>query len=348
MARKNAIGLDIGASSIKLVQLKESKRGVQLERLAMKPLPTEAIVEGSLMGQSAVVNTIRDLINTHKIKVKDTALSISGMSVIIKKISLPSMDADELEEQINWEAAQYIPYDVTEVHMDYQLLQRRPDQGQMDVLLVAAKRDMVDEYVHAVRTAGLNPVVVEVDCFSVQNAFEHAYGFNPGETIALIDVGATTVNMSIVSNGITMFTRDINMGGNLYTEEIRKQLGVSYDEAENLKVDQDPQDPAQADLRRIMERVSETLAGEIQRSLDFYLNNAAESQFNRLYLSGGASREPSLAGAIERRARVKVELADPFRNVQVDRKLFGEELLAEMRPISVVAFGLALRKALDK
>jgi type IV pilus assembly protein PilM len=350
--RKNALGLDIGSSSVKLVQLRESKKGIQLANFSMAPLPSEAIVDGALMNASAVVDTIQGMVSAQKLKTKEVAVSISGHSVIIKKISLPAMTQDELDESIKWEAEQYIPFDVNDVYLDYQILQSRPEQGQMDVLLVAAKKEVVDEYSGIVREAGLEPVVVDVDCFTIQNTFEVNYGFPPGEAVVLLDIGASTININIISNGITTFTRDISMGGNQFTEEIQKQLNVSFDEAEAYKlggergVDADSVVPQE--VERVMASVSESMASEIHRSLDFYLATSSEGRMSRVYLSGGTAKVPSLARTIENRVGVAVELVDPFRNIQVDPKLFNLDYLNEVRPLAVCAVGLGLRRQGDK
>lgn len=350
--RKNALGLDIGSSSVKLVQLKESKKGIQLAHFAMAPLPTETIVDGALMNSSAVVSAIEELVASQKLKNKEVAVSISGHSVIIRKISLPAMTKEELDDSIKWEAEQYIPFDVNDVYLDYQILQLRPEQGQMDVLLVAAKKEIVDEYTGVVKEAGLIPVVVDIDCFTIQNAFEVSYGFPPGEAIVLIDIGASTISINVISNGITTFTRDITMGGQQFTEEIQKQLNVSYDEAEAYKlggergVDADSVIPQE--VERVMSQVSESITGEIHRSLDFYLATASEGRLSRIYLSGGASKVPSLARSIENRVGVAVEILDPFRNVEIDERLFDVKYIENVKPLAAVAVGLGLRKAGDK
>lgn len=350
--RKNALGLDIGSSSVKLVQLNESSKGIHLANFSMAPLPSEAIVDGALMNSPAVVDTIQQMVANQRLRTKDVAVSVSGNSVIIKKISLPAMTPEELRESINWEAEQYIPFDVADVYLDYQILQSRPEQGQMDVLLVAAKREVVDEYAGVVREAGLEPICVDVDCFTTQNAFEISYGFPPGEAIVLIDIGAATLNINVISNGITTFTRDISMGGNQYTEEIQKQLGVTYDEAEAYKlggeqgVDADSVVPQE--VERVMKQVSESIASEIHRSLDFYLATSSEGRLSKVYLSGGTAKVPSLGRTIEQRVGVQVELMDPFRNIQIDPKHFNLDYINEVRPIACVAVGLGMRKKGDK
>ena len=347
--RKNALGLDIGSSSIKLVQLRETKKGIHLVNLSVANLPPEAIVDGALMNSSVIVETIREMTEKLKLKAKEVALSISGHSVIIKKIGLPAMTQDELDESIKWEAEQYIPFDVNDVYLDYQVLQSRPEQGQMDVLLVAAKREMVDEYAGIARDAGLEPIVVDVDCFTIQNAFETGYGFPPGETIVLIDIGAAMISINIVANGMTTFTRDINMGGNQYTEELRKRLGISHDQAEAYKTGGQSADgvvPQEVD--RILASVSETLANELHRSLDFYLATSSEGRVSRIYLSGGTAQVSSLAPTIESRVGVPVELLDPFKAINVDTKQFNLEFINRIRPGAAVAVGLALRGPNDR
>lgn len=347
--KKNALGLDIGSSSVKLVQLRETKKGIHLVNLSVATLPPEAIVDGALMNTAVIVETIREMVAKLKLKTKEVAISISGHSVIIKKIGLPAMTQDELDESIKWEAEQYIPFDVNDVYLDYQVLQSRPEQGQMDVLLVAAKREMVDEYAGIVRDAGLEPVVVDVDCFTIQNVFETCYGFPPGESVVLIDIGAATINVNIVSNGMTTFTRDINMGGNQYTEELRKRLNISHEQAEAYKLGgQNTDGVIPQEVDRILASVSETLANELHRSLDFYLATSSEGRVSRIYLSGGTAQVSSLAPTIENRVGVPVELLDPFKAVSVDNKQFNLEFINRIRPGAAVAIGLALRGANDR
>src|SRR6266567_7151914 len=225
---KLALGLDIGSSSVKLVQLKEKKGGYALQAFGMSRLPPETIVDGALMNSAAVVQAIQELLAEHKVKARDAAIGVRGHSVIIKKISLPRMSQDELDESIQWEAEQYIPFDVKDVNIDTQILTPEADAaGQMDVLLVAAKKDMINAYTSVCAEAGLAPSVVDVDAFAVQNAFEANYDLPSKETVVLFNVGASVTNINILASGVTNFTRDVTMGGNAFTEEIQKQLNIS-------------------------------------------------------------------------------------------------------------------------
>src|SRR5512137_2398765 len=212
---KLALGLDIGSSSVKLVHLREGKRGHTLLAWGEAPLPPEAVVDNQLMNSSAIVQAIRELVAQQKVKVKDVAIGVRGHSVIIKRISMPFMSQEDLDESIQWEAEQYIPFDVKDVNIDTQILTPKADAaGQMDVLLVAAKKDMINDYTSVCAEAGLTATVVDVDAFAVQNAFERNYELSPSDTVVLINVGATVANINIISRGYTTFTRDITMGGN--------------------------------------------------------------------------------------------------------------------------------------
>src|SRR6266568_1722985 len=347
---KLALGLDIGSSSVKLVQLKEKKGGYALQAFGMSRLPPETIVDGALMN-SAVVQAIQELLAEHKVKARDVAIGVRGHSVIIKKISLPRMSQDELDESIQWEAEQYIPFDVKDVNIDTQILTPAADAaGQMDVLLVAAKKDMINDYTSVCAEAGLQAAVVDVDAFAVQNAFETSYDLAAGETVVLINVGASVSNINILAGGTTTFTRDVTLGGNTFTEEIQKQLNISYDEAEALKVGGQGETDAVVpqEVERVIQGVAEQLAGEIQRSLDFYAATAADNRIARVYLSGGTARIPALFKLIEQRAGVPVEVLNPFKSIEIDHKKFDPMLLTQSAASAAVAVGLALRRAGDK
>ena len=346
---KNLLGLDIGASSVKACLLKETKRGWTLQTFDMVELPDEAIVEGAVMNSGVIVDAIRELVQRNRIKQKQCALAVAGYSVIIKKITLPLMTREELDESIQWEAEQYIPFDISDVYLDVEMLSSRAVQGQMDVLLVAAKKETVNDYVNVAREAGLEPVVMDVQACDLQNMFEVNYGTAVGETVVLIDVGASVTNINVLADGVTTLTRDIAMAGNLFTEEIQKQLNITYEEAETYKrggaEQTDTVVPQEVD--RVVQQVAEAIAGEVQRSLDFYAATSAESMFSKVYLSGGSARLPALGRTISRTCGVPVELVNPFANIAYDEKTFTPEFLEQIAPSAGVAVGLALRKDME-
>ncbi len=344
---KEIVGIDIGSSSVKLVQLKGHKEGYLVENIGMAPLPPEAIVDNTLMDSSSVVEVIRNLLKGLNIMAKEAACSVSGNAVIIRKISMPTMPQDELEDQIQWEAEQYIPFDINDVNIDFQILASDDyDAAKMNVLLVASKKDIINDYLAVFNEAGLKLVVVDVDAFAVQNVFELNYEPAPDEVSALINIGASIMNLNIVKDGVSLFTRDVQMGGNLYTEELQKQFGVSTDEAEQLKITGDA--PDQERLRETVARVNETLALEMRRSLDFYNSTAGDEKIVKVYMSGGGAKIAMLVDVVSQRLGLPVEILDPFRKIKFNEKEFDPEYLQEIGPLVTVAMGLATRRLGDK
>ena len=344
---KNLVGVDIGSSSVKVCEIKEGRKGARsLVRFGYHPLPSQSIVDGHIMNSGAVVEGLEKLF--HKARRKDVAMRISGHSVIIKKITMPLMTLDELKEQISWEAEQHIPFDVADVELDYQVLRQRPDEGQMDVLLVAAKKEEIQDLVNLAAEAKLKPRVIDLDAFTVQNCFEAAYGAPElGQTTVLLHVGASLTTINILADGSTAFTRDIANGGNAITEEIQRQLSISQEEAEAYKCGSGggivPQE-----VPRIIQEVVESLAGEIQRSLDFYLATSGDREIARVVLSGGAANMELLKDAISNRSRSTVEVMDPLKVAAADSKTLGIAELEGRGPAAAVAFGLALRKERER
>jgi type IV pilus assembly protein PilM len=347
------VGIDIGSSSIKLCQLKEIRGKRTLVKFGYYPLPPQTIVDGHVMNAPAIVEGLNALFNANKIKRKEVALAVSGHAVIIKRMALPLMTAAELDEQIDWEAEQQIPYDIKDVQIDYEVLRRRPEQGQMDVLLVAAKKDEINETAQIARDAKLKPLIIDVDAFTVQNAFEANYGLPKEGTIALINIGATLTTINILSAGIPAFTRNIINGGSAITEEIQKRLGITYEEAETYKTGAagagtDPRSVVPSEVPQIIKQVVEGLAGEILRSLDFYLATSGEKEIHKIFIAGGTANIPEVGAAIERRTKAPVELLDPFKDIAVDLKEVNGDMLNLHRAQVCVAIGLSLRKEKEK
>ncbi|MBX3128217.1 MAG: type IV pilus assembly protein PilM [Polyangiaceae bacterium] len=346
---KNLVGVDIGTSSIKVCQLKESRRGVSLLRLGYAPLAPQTIVDGQVMDSGVVIETLQRVFHNAKIRQKECAISVSGQTVIIRKISVPMMTQAELDEQIHWEAEQHIPFDIKDVQVDYQVLRRRPEVSQMDLLLVAAKRDQINDYAQLARDAKLRPVVCDIDAFTVQNLFEFSRGLPPDQTIAIINVGASLTSLNIVAGGVSAFTREIASGGNIITDEIQKQLGVPFDQAEAYKcggaLDAQGGQPGMvpAQVVQIIDSVSDAIAAEIQRSLDFFMATSGEAEIMRIFVTGGSANLVSLAQAIERRARVPSEVWSPIERIAADPRDVSHQLLQARAAQLSVALGLALR-----
>ena len=345
------VGVDLGATSIKVCQLKESRKGFGLMRLGYTPLEPQTIVDRHIMNSEAVVEALTRTFAENKIKQRHIAFSVSGQSVISRKITVPIMTTAELDEQIQWEAENHIPFDIKDVNVDYEILRRRPEAGQMDLLLVAAKRDEINDYVQIARQAKLKPVVVDIDAFTIQNLFEYNRGLPPDQTFAIINVGATQASINVISRGVSAFTRDIANGGNYVTEQIVKQIGVPYDQAETMKCSAAAPGAAgtvPAKLFQVIEAVCDTIAGEIQRSLDFFLATSGEDRISKVYLTGGTSNLPQIGDAIGRRVRVPVEIMNPLERIGVEAAEVNRELLERRSAQFAVALGLAMRRRKEK
>jgi type IV pilus assembly protein PilM len=347
MKSKEIVGIDIGSSSVKLVQLTEQKGIYHLVNVGILPLPSDAIVDNSLMDTTSIVETIKDLTKSLGTKAKEAVCSISGNSVIIRKISLPAMTPEELEDQIAWEAEQYIPFDINDVNLDFEILESDlSSSGKMTILLVASKKEIINEYVAVFNEAGLKLVVIDVDSFAVQNVYEKNYTPSDSEVVALINIGASIMNLNVVKGGGSLFTRDVQMGGNLYTEEIQRQFSLSSQDAERCKLTGDYPDTER--LRDTIYRMNETISQEIHRSLDFYNSTAEENKISRIYLSGGGSKVSMLLETLTHRLGLPVELLNPLKNIKYNEKEFDPEYLQEIAPLVAVAAGLAMRRLGDK
>jgi len=347
---KPVVGLDIGSSAVKAVELRPSGRSYKVVAFGTEPVPGDTIVDGAIIDAAAVADAIRRLLDGSRIKTRDIVASLSGNAVIVKKINLPVMTEAELSESIHWEAEQYIPFDIQDVNLDYQILSstQGDGKGSMEVLLVAAKKDKITDYTDVIKKTGCTPVVVDVDAFAVQNAYEANYDVEPGAVVALLNVGASGVNINIVSGEQSLFTRDISMGGNAYTEAIQKELGLPFDSAERVKKGEPVDGVDTTDAAPILRTVTENLLLEIQKTFDFFKATAASDRIDRVLVSGGTSRVDGFLERLGERFNVPVELFDPFRKIQIDPRKLGIERLEDVAPTSAVAVGLALRRGGDR
>ena len=340
---RNLVGVDIGASSIKVVHLREARKRLSIIRYGIAPLPPQTIVDGHIMNRAAVIDALSSIWASQRIPSRDVAIGVYGQSVIVRKITVPMMTPAELAEQITWEAEQHIPFDIKVMNIDYEVLRRRPEAGQMDLLLVAAKKDEIGDFASVVREARIKPQIVDINAFSVQNAFEFVHGLPDDQTIALLNVGAAVSSLNIVSRGISAFTREVTNAGNTVTEEIQRQLGMPFDQAEATKIAATQGAPVPPQVHQVIAQACDALAGEIQRSLDFYLATSGEAEIQRVFVCGGTAYLAPLVSAIEKRARVPVMLLDPLATLPADPATVNEaDLRARASQLSV-ALGLALR-----
>ena len=342
------VGIDIGSSSVKLIQLRQVKDRYELVHLGMATLPPETIVDHSVMDSVTVVDCLRGLVENQNVKTKNVATSVSGHSVIIRNIYLPVMTSEEVEASIEWEAEQYIPFEISEVNLDFQILgPDSKDPDQMKVLLVAAKKEFIQDYLTVFGECGLTPVVVDVDCFAVENAYQLNYDPENG-LVALLNIGASSMNINILKDGVSVFTRDIQNGGNLFNEELQKRLGLNNEEAERVKLGEMTGDVDAATVAEVLRYASETLAQEIQRSLDFFAATSVDGKAGKLYLAGGVARTAELDVVIGRQLGIPVEILDPFRRINIDENRFDPAFVEAVRPLFAVGVGLATRRVGDK
>lgn len=345
---KNLVGLDIGSSAIKLVELKDVKGGgYRLVKSGLETLSPEAIVDGAIMDASLVVDTVNRLATALSVRNPDFGTSLSGHSVIVKKISLPAMSPEELGESIRWEAEQYVPFDINDVNLDYVVL----DSGggdTMDVLLVAVKKDKIGDYTSVISQSGRKPLLVDVDAFAIQNAFETNYPIEPNRVVALVNVGASVTNVNILSGPNTVFWRDISFGGNQFTDAIQKQLSLSFDQAEALKKGERAGDHSVQEILPILRSVTDDLAQELQKTFDFFLATTSTSKIDQLLLSGGSARIVNFDTQLKERFGMAVEVMNPFRQIDTSGSSVSEEWLTENAPSLAVAVGLAVRHVGDE
>ena len=341
--RKSSIGLDIGSGYLKVVQLKDTKGGYELELFDMLPLPPELIVDGSIIDSLRLIDSLKELLKKAKIKTKDAVISIAGhSSVIIKRVSLPEMSEEELSESIKFEAEQYIPFDIEDVNLDFQILGPKEEAGQMDVMLVAVKKDIINEYLSVVKEAGLNPLIVDVNSFALENIYEVSYEIEPDKNIAIVNIGASTINMNILKGGISVFTRDSAVGSNLHTEALQREFNLTYEIAERLKKGEAVENVSPQDALSVMDLASEEIIGEVNRSLEYF-----HEDINEVILSGGCALVKDFPRLLAEKIGIEVKVMEPLKNIKIPKR-FDITYIEEMVPMAVVAAGLALRRPGDR
>ena len=347
---KSLVGLDIGSSAVKAVELKSAGRGYRVTACGSEPLPPDSIVDGAIIDGAAVADAIRRLFESRSIRTRDVAASLSGNAVIVKKITLPAMTGAELADSIYWEAEQYIPFDIQDVNLDYQVVEpaeKGSANGSIDVLLVAAKKEKIADYSGVIAQAGRSAVVVDVDAFALQNAYEANYGVDPGAVVVLLNAGAGATNINILSGDQSVFTRDVSIGGNAYTEALQRELNLPYADADQLKRGSAVDGVTFDDARPVLRAVTENVMLEIQKTFDFFKATAASDRIDRIVVSGGASRAEGFTEMLAERFEAPVEPFDPFRRITFDAKKLGGDAAA-IAPTAAVAVGLALRRAGDR
>lgn len=347
--RKEAgfIALDIGSSSIKMVEAAGEKTGYRLVSVGMLPLPPTAVQNNMVAEKDVVVKTIRSLIQANGIKATQVISAVPGRAVIIKKIQLPAQEQAELEANVEFEATNVIPESLENVNLDYQVLSYIDDGSKMDVLLVAVKKEIINSYTQVIQEAGLTPAIMDVDYFAMENMYEANYEIQPDTVVGLIHIGARYTSINVLKNGVSTFTGDLQVGGEAFTEGLVQALQVSYDQAETFKVTGLLEGKKSADLESLLKPTCESLAEEVSRTLSLYAGMAAEEGIHSIYLSGGSAKVPGLCALLGEKMEVPAELAEPFRGFSVARNI-DKNYLAESGLLLAVGAGLSIRRPGDK
>lgn len=339
--------MDIGSSYLKAVQLREKRGGYELASFEMLQLPPELVVEGSIIDSLRLVEAIRELVKKGKIKAKQAVIGIAGhASVIIRRILVSEMSEEELTESIKFEAEQYVPFDIEDVAIDFQILGPSDEPGQMDVMLVAVKKDIINEYTAVVNESGLTPVVVDVNAFALSNMYEINYELESERTVALVNIGASTINLNVLKGGMSVFTRDSAVGSALHTEALQKEFNLGFEDAERLKRGEALENVKPEKAQEAMRAASEEIASEIARSIDYFRSTAYHEDINELLISGGGALVSGFPTILAQATGLEVKIAEPFKNISIPSKYVG--LIEDIQCMAAVAVGLALRRPGDR
>lgn len=346
--KDNVVGLDIGSRSLKAAEIVETKGGHKLKRFGIVDIPQGAIEDGTINDPESVADAIRRLFKSYNFKENNVAVSIGGYSVIVKKINVQTMAEEQLQETIHFEAEQYIPFDISDVNLDFQILgEVESNPNQMSVFLVAAKKEMVNDYINLVNLAGLNPCIVDVEAFALQNVFELNYDFSE-DNVALIDIGASKTSLNILKGNSSVFMRDVSLGCVQINQKIMSLLDCSYEQAEQFKHGDNPDRLSSEDLNEIVSSVVTDWCTEIRRAIDFFYSTYPDDQIKRIVLSGGGANIAEFRDLLATEVAAEVEVIDPFRNFSIENKSFDPAFIKQIAPQAAICMGLAMRKVDDK
>jgi type IV pilus assembly protein PilM len=343
------IGLDIGSRSIKAAEISETKKGNTLERFGIIDIPPGLIEDGAIKDAEQVAETIRKLFKSSNIKNQNVALSVGGYSVIVKKINVQNMPEEQLQDTISFEAEQYIPFDISDVNLDFQIIgENENNPNQMSVLLVAAKKEMVNDYVNLAQMAGLNPCIIDVDAFALQNAYEFNHSPPENENIALIDIGASKTSLNILKGQNSVFMRDVSLGCGQINQKIASLIDCSILEAEQIKFGDQTEKLSAGDLTDIISSVVSDWCTEIRRALDFFYSTYPDDQIKKIILSGGGGNIKEFKQLLSVETSAEVVTINPFEALQIDENRFDMDFLKRTAPQASISMGLATRKVDDK
>ena len=337
--KRSSIGLDIGSGFVKVVEVDHAGDQPEVVRVAMRPLLPDAIVEGEIMDYGLVSDAVMGLFQEMGMKGADVVTAIGGHDVIIKKIEMDRMKESDAREVIRWEAEQHVPFDIKSVELDFQILDPHGDGLKMEVLLVAAKRELVDNKVGLLQDAGVNPIIIDVDAFALHNAFEYNYPDSQDGIVALVNAGHETTNVNILEDGVPILTRDIPFGSRKIREDLQRERGLTAEQAEDVVQGRESTD----DLGSFVGASADEVAVGIERASAFLMTREDGNALGRIFLSGGGARIPGMSQTLSRRMNVETEVVNPFERVPVRPNASGDIAIDEAAPMLLLPLGLALR-----
>jgi type IV pilus assembly protein PilM len=341
------LSIDIGSSAVKVLEATESSGALIVTGIGYASLPPTAVQNNTVVEPEQVAEVISATVDRLSPRTRDVVTVVPAPAVIVKKVVVPAQNPQNLESAVMVEASHLIPESLENVNLDFQVLDWVDEGSKAEVLIVGAKKDIINSYVNAVAGAGLETAVVDVDHFALENMFELNYDAPPGKPVGLVDIGARYTSINILEDGRSTFTGDVPAGGVEFNDVLMRQLGVSFEEAELLKGGGQVREYGATDTEPLISSVIEFLIEEIQRNLSFFWTAATEEPLAGIYLSGGAAAVPGFAAQLSQRLGVPVELVDPFRRVGVDGRV-NQEIIQQNGPAFAVCVGLATRRSGDK
>jgi type IV pilus assembly protein PilM len=340
---KTTVGLDIGSHSVKVVELDRSGKAMKLSRFAVVELAPGTVVDGEVVNRDHLVSAIGDAFTKAGIKPKSVNSAVSGRSVIVRRIPMEKMTEAQARQAIHWEAEQHIPFRVDEVSIDFKIINEEAAPGQMEVLLVAAKKDVIHLHRGLIQGAGLRTASVDLEQFALLRAYQHAYSPSEEECVTILNIGADNTNLVIAKNGIPSFNRDLAIGGTRFVEAVQRFLGFDYDTAEGVLRGNLPEGVSAEDVKNAVSSVIQELSTSVRRSFISFQASGESTRIDKMYISGGCSLMPELASILSEQHGLPVERFSPFRSVQIEPGLVSEEEQPGLDALLAVATGLALR-----
>lgn len=346
--RNQIVGLDIGSRAIKAAEAVETKKGWELKKFGSIDIEPGAVEEGVIKNPDVLAGAINQLFDLYNIKKKNVAISIGGYSVIVKNINVQKMPEEQLVESLNFEAEQYIPFDINDVNIDFQMLgENEQNPNQMGVLLVAAKKDMINDYINLIDSAQLNLCIIDIDAFALQNIYEVNYG-EQGENVALIDIGASKTSVNILKGNTSVFLRDVSLGCTQITERIASIANCSLSEAETIRQQEAPDKISPEDLKQVFSSVVNDWCDEIGRALDFFKSTNPDEAMKHIVLSGGGANIKEFRELLAMQTSAEVNVINPFESFSIGNNQLDDAYLKQIAPQAAIAMGLALRRVDDK